>query len=217
MDKIQIIEKFVKEKTKENFGHDFSHTNRVRKWALIIAQKEGYEKMDVVEATALLHDIGRIKEKKTREHAIIGAKMTSEFLENNNLFSQKEIDEIAIAVEFHNAPYDNKGKLQMIIRDSDILDLLGAVGIMRAQICQYDFEEYDPENIKGSTWNLTSKGFDHRFKKKVGIGKYIVDYINFQISCYEFIKTKTARKIGKPAMDFMRKYILQLEKEMMRN
>ncbi len=39
-------------------AHDWKHIDRVRRWALRIAQQEGFDNLEMVEAAALLHDIG---------------------------------------------------------------------------------------------------------------------------------------------------------------
>jgi len=60
--------------------HDYKHVDRVRKWAVKIARAE---KKDVflAEMAALLHDVGRAKEKPPKIlHADIGAKMAYNFL-----------------------------------------------------------------------------------------------------------------------------------------
>jgi hypothetical protein len=103
----------------------------------------------------------------------------------------KEIDAIA-AIHAHGATTGG-GALGAILRDADILDLLGAVGIMRACTSKYNKPEYDPQQIKGETWGMRAEDFTRRFRQGLGIGPYLVDQINFQISCYDNLQTATAR------------------------
>jgi uncharacterized protein len=49
---IQQIEDFVRPFMGAEIGHDFKHVDRVRNWALLIARREGYDDLDVVEAAA---------------------------------------------------------------------------------------------------------------------------------------------------------------------
>jgi hypothetical protein len=94
-----------------------------------------------------------------------------------------------------------------------MLDLFGAVGVMRAFTSKATKPEYDSNNIKGYNWGATANDFDIRFSQGVGIGKYIIDQINFQISCYDNLSTDTAKELAKPLLKFMRNYIMQLESE----
>jgi len=55
--------------------------------------------------------------------------------------------------------------------------------------------------------------FEKRFAEGVGIGDYIVDQVNFQISFYGELHTETARQIGQPLVEFMKAYIVQLDSE----
>lgn len=94
-----------------------------------------------------------------------------------------------------------------------MMDLFGSVGIMRAFTSKASKTEYDCDNIKGDTWGLTAHDFDKRFSSGTGIGQYIIDQINFQISCSDNLKTNTAKKLAIPFLDFMKSYVLQLELE----
>ena len=132
MDKIKIIEEYVKSITLLQAGHDFEHTNRVRNWALKIARKENYPQTDVVAAAALLHDIGLSQKGDRRDHGLRSAEMAKEFLNKNNLFKDDEIADIFEAISTHNKKFVGKNQLSAILKDADILDLLGPIGVIRA-------------------------------------------------------------------------------------
>ena len=100
-----------------------------------------------------------------------------------------------------------------IIRDADALDALGSVGIMRAFTSKYFLPEYDPNNIRGETWGLSSEEFRESFGEGLGVVKYIIDQINQQIRYYDNLHTRTARQIAKPFVKFMKDFVLQLELE----
>jgi putative nucleotidyltransferase with HDIG domain len=193
-------------------AHDFKHVDRVRGWALQIAQSEGFPDLELVEAAALLHDIGLVYVERRSQHAHVGAEIAAGFLQENNLFTAPEITAIAEAIRCHSS-LSGGGQLGEILRDADILDLFGAVGLMRAFTSKYAKPEYDPHNVKGETWGMTSDDFTHRFASGLGIGGYIVDQINFQLSCYENLRTETAKRIAKPFVVFIKTYLLQLESE----
>lgn len=215
MNKIKIIEQYAK-KNLTSPGHKFDHAERVRKWALSIAKAEGYKKTDLVEASALLHDISKDKSKKEK-HGIMGAKAVSRFLKQNKLFKDREIEEIANAIRFHDSNRQGSGKLLDILRDADMMDLFGAIGLSRAIIYSNSKPIFNPKNIKGDTWGMGVGEFNKKFDAGKDESPYIIDGINFEISCYGNLATKTAKKLAKPRVKYMKNFILEIEKEMKDN
>ncbi|HEU5012795.1 MAG TPA: HD domain-containing protein [Roseiflexaceae bacterium] len=193
-------------------AHDWKHIDRVRRRALHIAQQEGFADVALVEAAALLHDIGLASVTERSQHARVGAQQAAQWLRKEQLFNEAEIEAIAAAIHAHGATIGG-GMLGSILRDADILDLLGAVGIMRACTSKYNKPEYDPQQLKGETWGMNANDFTQRFQQGLGIGPHLVDQINFQISCYDNLQTTTARTIGQPLVVFMRAWLVQFEAE----
>lgn len=193
-------------------AHGYGHFDRVRGWALCIAEDEGFTDLEVVEAAALLHDVGLAHVAQRRQHAQVGAETAARFLKEQRLFTDHQIQAIATAIRFHSS-VKGGGLLGDILRDADILDGLGAVGIMRAFTSKHAHPEYDPHKVKGDTWGTTAREFDQRFAEGRGIGGYIVDQVNFQISWYGNLATEAARGIARPLVGFMRAYMTQLERE----
>ena len=207
-------------------AHDFKHVDRVRHWALRIAEEEGFEDLKMVEVAALLHDIGLpyVDEEKERDkHGQVGAEMAVRFLKENLTLTEEQIEQIASAIRHHCSPPSlvtdllkdtgEKGRLIGIIRDADIMDAIGALGLMRAFTSKATKPEYAPENLKGDTWMLSGREFDERFARGLGIGSTIIDQINFQISYYDNLNTEAAKRLAKPLIDYMKKYVVQLEHE----
>jgi hypothetical protein len=193
-------------------AHNYAHVDRVRNWAVQIARAEGFTELDMVETAALLHDIGLAFVTERRFHGKVGAEKTAEFLHRHNLFSEAEISAICEAIRNH-TKVTGGGHLGAILRDADILDLLGAMGVMRCCISQYSWREYDPAQIKGDTWGITAAGMTARFQAGLGTGTTIVDQLNFQMSCYENLQSEAAREWGRPLVAYLRNFILQLEQE----
>jgi uncharacterized protein len=193
-------------------AHDFKHVDRVRRHALAIASAEGFANLALVEAAALLHDIGLAYVEQRSHHAEVGADRAARFLQEHGLFTEPEIDAIAEAIGCHSL-ISGGGVLGTILRDADILDLLGAVGILRACTSKYASPEYDPGNVKGETWGLSAQSFTQRFTEGIGIGPHIVDQLNFQLSCADNLQTARARRLAQPLVAFMRAYLVQLEVE----
>jgi putative nucleotidyltransferase with HDIG domain len=195
-------------------AHNYEHADRVRHWAMKIAQQEGYADLEMVQTAALLHDIGLAYVTERRFHAEVGAEKTAEFLHNHHLFLDDKISVICEAIRCH-TKLQGGGLLGAILRDADILDLLGAVGIMRGCTSMYRWPEYDPVQVKGETWGITANGMTARFQAELDTGPTIVDHLNFQISCYENLQTEVAREWGRPLVEFVQYYIRQLENEVL--
>ncbi|MFX1510482.1 MAG: HD domain-containing protein [Promethearchaeota archaeon] len=113
-------------------AHSYEHTLRVRQLSMLIGQKEGAD-LEVLEAAALLHDIGRPEEEVTGEsHAEIGANMAVAFLATT-AFPKEKLSQVAGAIRTHRfsenkTPDSLEGK---ILSDADKLDAMGALGLAR--------------------------------------------------------------------------------------
>ena len=193
-------------------GHDLKHVDRVRRWALFIAGGEGFPDQELLASAALLHDVGLAHVVERSQHAAVGAEVAAQFLQEEGLFAAEERAAIVDAVRHHNALGDLR-PLATLVRDADILDVLGAVGVMRAFTTKYALPEYDPRNVKGETWQMTARDVDRRFAEGRGVGAHIVDQINFQASCYENLRTATAKRAAAPLVAYMRAFLIQLESE----
>jgi uncharacterized protein len=219
-ERIQRIESYVKRSMSTvtapdlRIAHDYQHVDRVRRWALRIASGEAIQSTDVLEAAALLHDIGltRVTVEQRGQHAQMGAGIAGQFLREHRMFREDEIEIITDAIRCHSSTRGG-GRLGEMLRDADKLDALGAVGLMRACTSNYAKPEYDPQDVKGDTWEMPMTGFEARFASGKGVGGHIIDQINFQIRFYDGLHTETAIQLGKPLVEFMRAYVLQLDSE----
>ncbi len=192
--------------------HDYKHVDRVRKWAVKIARAE---KKDVflAEMAALLHDVGRAKEKPPKIlHADIGAKMAYNFLTKNlsphlkkgdgdKLVSKKEVEQIAYAVACHGR--GGKGWLVEILQDADKMDAFGLMGVIRTAQHAFKLPEYNEKNILGQTkWKKNQS--TQILKTKKHVGKTIIENLNYIISWDNNLHTKTAKKLAKPFVDYLK-------------
>ncbi len=217
-------------------AHDYKHVDRVRNWSLLIANQEDYSNLEIMEVTALLHDIGLGQKTGSKDikdraslppHGPVGAELATQFLKENSEFSADDITLIASAIRHHSDPpvamaeYLNtlgeKGKLAAILTDADAIDALGAVGIMRAFTSKYFLPEYTPENIKGITWGLSDKECLDKFgihpDRAAAPVNTTIDQINQQIRYYSTLHTRSAKNLAAPFVQFMKDFILQLERE----
>ncbi len=210
--RIQYIENYVKQILENRVAHDFKHADRVRCWAVQIAQSEGFSNRELVEATALLHDIGQAYPETPGNHGIVGADIVAQFFITNPWFSDTEIHEMTYAIRHHSSLKSDAALLR-ILRDADMLDLLGAVGLMRAFTHKASLPEYDPQCIRGDMWEKSAEAWTERLAQGNGFGPYILDLVNFQISCYALLHTQKAKEIGRPLAAFSKAFVLQLENE----
>lgn len=131
---IKSIEEFAYNalRTGNQGAHSYEHTLRVRQLCLLIGEKEGAD-LEVLEAAALLHDIGRSEEAISGEsHAKIGAKMAVAFLAMTSFPSDK-LKAVSSAIHTHRfsenlIPESLEGR---ILSDADKLDAMGAIGLAR--------------------------------------------------------------------------------------
>jgi HD superfamily phosphodiesterase len=211
-------------------AHDFKHVDRVRNWALLITSKESFPKPELIELTALLHDIGLTKishASERKEHGTSGAEMAEVFLRDNSNLSGDDIFLITDAIRYHSLSpliiakhlqnLGEKGKLLEIINDADLMDALGAVGIMRAFTSKYSLLAYDTANVKGMAWGLSDdecrEKFDGNPSGAIAPINTIIDQINQQIRYYDSLHTMTAKSVGQPLVNFMKDFVIQLERE----
>ncbi|PIF47123.1 uncharacterized protein CLU96_4170 [Chryseobacterium sp. 52] len=130
---IEKTVEFVKEKLEgAEAGHDWYHIERVWKLSEKIAVTENCN-LDVVELSALLHDIADPKFHNGDE--TIAPKIAREFLE-----AQQVPEEVIQQVLFiiNNISFKNRGELPAelpielkIVQDADRIDAIGAIGIGR--------------------------------------------------------------------------------------
>ena len=213
MHSIPLVENYVRATMTQfmnpdlRLAHDYSHVDRVRHWAVHIAEQEGYPHTEYAEAAALLHDIGLAFVTHRKEHAAVGAVNAAAYLRAHSGYSAQAITAIAEAIDAHNS-LSGGGELGAILRDADMLDLFGPVGIMRACVAQYATQPYDQEAITGTTWGLTSAQFTQRFRNGQGVGPTIMDSLNFHLSCGDNLTTQTAKQLALPLLAYTRSYMV---------
>ena len=119
----------------EGGTHGPDHTERVLRNALAIG-REMDARLDILTAAALLHDIGRSAESRSKGgvcHAEIGAELAGPLLRGLG-FSAEDAEAVCHCIRAHRF----RGRTQpesleaKILFDADKLDSIGAVGIGRA-------------------------------------------------------------------------------------
>jgi uncharacterized protein len=118
-------------------SHDWEHTLRVLRLCRRIGPIEGAD-MLVLEAAALLHDIGRAHQDAANGsvcHAVQGAAMTGRIIASLPLTDAHK-DNIVHSVRAHRFRDDHRPESieAKVLFDADKLDAIGAVGIARAYL-----------------------------------------------------------------------------------
>ena len=135
-DIVITVREFVINNSSSNDIHGFPHVNRVYNLCLTIGRNLDVN-LRVLKIAALLHDIGREREKENlpnSNHANISAQMALQFLSNNDLgLSEKEIHNIIHCIKTHSfslnlEPITLEAK---VLSDADKLDAIGAIGLYR--------------------------------------------------------------------------------------
>ncbi len=215
MEQDEIIEKtadFVKVTLKDaEGGHDWFHTERVRKNARHIAQNENVD-LFIVELGALLHDIADAKFHNGDEN--IGPKKAENFLKSIGV-SQKVIDHIVNIIRNisfkSNLDKNNKNRFSSkemeVIQDADRLDAIGAIGIART----FNYggfknrEIYNPEikpqldQTKEEYQKSTAPTINHFYEKLL----LLKDQMN----------TETGKRVAANRHRFMEDFLDQFYKE----
>lgn len=178
-------------------AHGWLHTARVRANIRILAQAEGVD-LFPAEAAALLHDVGRTQPGPGAEHGARSASIAAPLLEELAV-SPKDSGAILHAIRWHNSLRDDT-PLLCILRDADMLDALGAVGIMRAFMSKSHLPPYDvdqPFQGENNGWPPV----------------YASDQLLKQMEWYDGLNTDTAREMANKRIAFMASFVAQVRDE----
>lgn len=146
------LKEYVKKNIGEKGSHAFDHTKRVYQYALNISKDLNVD-LDIVKASALLHDIGRIKEKKgnIKDHAAAGATEARNILKKMG-FPKDKIEIVCKCIILHNKKEDlPEIKEVRVLKEADGLETLGAMGIAREFSFNGDKKQWtSTENVLSS-------------------------------------------------------------------
>jgi len=190
-------------------GHDWFHTERVYKNALLIAQSEPVDQT-IVELAALLHDIADSKFHNGDE--TIGPRIAREFLFSKNVDSViiEHVVSIVEHMSFKNSLDSNQkftSNEMEVVQDADRLDAIGAIGIARC-FNYGGFKNralYNPEVPP----NLNMSKEEYKTAK----GPTINHFYEKLLLLKDQMNTKTAQRLAASRHQFMLDYLDQFYKE----
>jgi uncharacterized protein len=188
-------------------GHEFDHTQRVYNLSLQIAKEEKID-LDVIKASALLHDIARKKQDECENkicHAEEGAKISREILEKTD-FPKNKISTVCSAIETHRFSKKLKPETKEaeILQDADRLDALGAIAIGR--IFSYSGKNNRPmHNPK-----IKPQEYKHNTNSETSINHIYEKILELKP---ETFRTKKAKEIAKERYKFVQEFVNRFVKE----
>jgi uncharacterized protein len=167
--------------------------------------KEERADLDVVKASALLHDVARALEDegKIDDHAVESAKIARKILKEVN-FPKEKTGKVIECIEAHRFKKGIKPKSleAKILQDADRLDMLGAIGLARGFVRTGWSNQpiYDPSIPPKKVYDGRSEtSINHIYEKILKIK--------------DTINTKTAKKIAEERHRFVELFVDRLLKE----
>jgi uncharacterized protein len=181
-------------------AHGWEHVRRVYDLALRIANEEGANTL-IVGIAALLHDLGRLIQRKGTPHALLSIEESRAILEGYAL-EPEQVDNILHAIAAHSFSQGIEPRTleARVVRDADRLDGLGAIGILRWAITgtikrKAQTKSYHPDDPFGEHHELNDRFYmlDHFYTKllKLEEGMY----------------TTTGRTLAQQRTAYMRSYL----------
>lgn len=189
-------------------GHDWFHTERVYKNALLIAKTENADLL-IVQLGALLHDIADSKFHNGDE--TIGPIKAKKFLENQNVVPNitEHILKIIENVSFKGGNFKKKfiSKELQIIQDADRLDAIGAIGIART----FNYGGYKNRGLYNPLIPPKLNMTKEQYKKSSA--PTINHFYEKLLLLSEQMHTETAKKIAEKRHTFMEQFLEQFYAE----
>jgi uncharacterized protein len=185
-------------------AHQFEHTQRVVKNALMLAQYYPNTDLEILEAAAWLHDIGRgVPREKGQSHAQASASKVEAIGAKLGL-SDKFIKKICRLIREHSystgcIPDSLESK---ILQDADRLDALGAIGIARTFAEGYKREMYHT-------------GDPFAKERQLDDARYTLDHFYVKLlKLADSMHTPQARSIAQRRTEFLRSYLDEIAREL---
>jgi uncharacterized protein len=151
----------------------------------------------LAELAALFHDVGRTAPGEYTEHGQRSAEMALPLLSELPL-SEREQADLVHAIRWHNSIRRDTPLLR-VLRDADMLDGLGAIGLIRAFMSKSHLPPYEAVNVfdGDDPWPPRSAA----------------DQVRGQMAWMHQMNTETARCLAKDRVAFMETFVEQVRQE----
>jgi HD superfamily phosphodiesterase len=180
-------------------AHGWPHTDRVRRIVQILADAEGVDPF-LAELAALLHDVGRTQPGPEQGHGARSAALAEPLLEGLPL-TDTEREAVLHAIYWHNSARADTALL-CILRDADMLDGLGAMGIIRAFMSKSHLPPYDPHAPFEEGKNQWPPSFSS-------------DQLLGQMAWVRKLNTGKARQMAERRIELMATFVAQARRELL--
>ena len=216
-EKLEKLKNIV-EKELSCSAHDLEHSKRVYNTCLKLAQDESVD-LNVLKASALLHDIARVEEDNdptgNTDHAILGSKKAETILRKLE-FPEEQIQKITHCILTHRFRNNQEPKTReaQILFDADKLDSCGALSIARGFIwvgrnnakiyTEVNIDEYIKDNLGGKINGKIKDKTKHSVQ---------IEFENKTKKLGDKLYTEKAKEIYKERMVFCEEFLKRLKKE----
>jgi uncharacterized protein len=188
-------------------AHGWEHIQRVYKLALHIARQEKAD-LFIVGMAALMHDLGRLSDDKTKHHADLSLLSAIELLSAYHVTPDtQEAILHAIAAHSFSLGIEPRTLEAKVLRDADWLDSLGAIGILRWAITGAiqrtpQTRSYQPDDPFAEWHTLDDRRYmlDHFFTKLLKLSNTM--------------STQTGRALAQQRTAFMHTYLNEFRREL---
>lgn len=195
--------------------HDWTHVERVRVLSLFIGRREKAD-LGVLELAAILHDVGREQEMKSKGafcHAEKSAEIAKNILAKYNI-SQEAVSNIIHCIKTHRFRNSRiPGTIEAkVLFDADKLDSIGAVGLARAFL--FAGSVGSGNLYTGNEKKLSRLGKDFSFTKE---DSAVLEYELKLKHIKDKILTSTGKKIAGQRHKFMTSFFKRFWQEIKGN
>ncbi len=200
----EIIRKVKQIFSKDYTGHDYFHTERVYRNAMMLASHFVCDD-EVIMLAALLHDVDDPKIVQTEDNY-----NARSIMQDNNVDLEKmnQVIEIIKKISFKGRGIDRPSTLEgQIVQDADRLDALGAIGIARAFAYggAHQRKMYDPE--------IEPVREMDELKYRSSNGTTINHFYEKLFLLKDLMNTDIAKEIAEKKTEIMKNYLAQFLKE----
>ncbi len=210
---LELARETMEREGNEDAAHDFDHLLRVMALANTIAAREGGDSPTIWAAVAL-HDIGQPRElRHGGDHALIGAGMAAELLQDTP-FPQATIPAVQQAIREHRMtggvlPSTLEGR---VLYDADKIDSLGAIGIGRLYMItgRYNQKVYTP--VPAEIEEPVDPALVRQLRRRPDYSPSIEFQLNFA-NLPGRMTTSTGRELARERYAFMEEFFARLKQE----
>ena len=210
---LELARETMEREGNEDAAHDFDHLVRVMALANTIAAREGGDRPTIWAAVAL-HDIGQPRElRHGGDHALIGADMAGELLQDTP-FPQAAIPAVQQAIREHRMtggllPRTLEGR---VLYDADKIDSLGAIGIGRLYMItgRYNQKVYTP--VPTEIEMPVDPALVRQLRRRPDYSPSIEFQLNFA-NLPARMTTATGRELARERYAFMEEFFTRLKQE----